>query len=79
MERSKEYQVYCVQFGGSAVQMISASPDANITWPENPTKQGYIFDGWYTEKELQHKFDPVTKMPAFTENKGITLYAKWLG
>lgn len=65
--------------GGSTVQMISASPNANITWPENPTKQGYIFDGWYTEKELFNKYNPVAKMPAFTEeNKGITLYAKWL-
>lgn len=65
--------------GGSTVQMLSASPDANITWPENPTKQGYIFEGWYTEKELLKRYKPVTKMPAFSEeNRGITLYAKWL-
>ncbi|NMA65572.1 MAG: hypothetical protein GX957_04930 [Clostridiaceae bacterium] len=65
--------------GGSTVQMISASAGANISWPENPTKQGYIFDGWYSEKELLNRYTPVSKMLEFSDvYKGITLYAKWL-
>ena len=40
--------------------------------PELPQKEGYVFGGWYTDKELTHKFDFATKIV-----KNITLYAKW--
>ncbi|MCR5107643.1 MAG: InlB B-repeat-containing protein, partial [Lachnospiraceae bacterium] len=41
-------------------------------YPEKPTVEGYIFGGWYTEKECNTLYDftsPVTG--------NITLYAKW--
>lgn len=34
-------------------------------------KEGYVFDGWYTEKEL------VNKVTSIKITKDITLYAKW--
>jgi uncharacterized repeat protein (TIGR02543 family) len=37
-----------------------------------PQKEGYIFEGWYADKELTSKFDFATKI-----TKNITLYAKW--
>ena len=48
-----------------------------ITVPENPTKEGYKFGGWYTDKECTKAFD-------FTANDGTvdqdtTFYAKWIG
>ena len=39
-----------------------------------PERDGYGFDGWYTDKELTKKYDLTTKV-----NKDITLYAKWIG
>ena len=49
-----------------------------ITKPENPTKEGYTFMGWYTDAECTdgNEFD-------FTANDGTvdvstTLYAKWV-
>ncbi len=39
-----------------------------------PTKEGYVFSGWYTDKELTSKLESVT-----AETRGnLTLYASWL-
>ncbi|MEY8460688.1 InlB B-repeat-containing protein [Eggerthellaceae bacterium 24-137] len=37
---------------------------------KNPTRSGYTFMGWYTDKKFKNK---VTKV----KNKNVTLYAKW--
>jgi uncharacterized repeat protein (TIGR02543 family) len=58
--------------GGSAVAPISFSPGATITIPQNPTKAGYNFKGWYVDQSLTNLFS-LTNIP--TNN--ITLYAKW--
>lgn len=42
------------------------------TEPTNPTKNGYTFTGWYTEKECKNKYNFST---AVEDNK--TLYAGW--
>lgn len=42
---------------------------------KNPTRSGYTFGGWYTDKKLTKK---VTKVSAANASKGkVTLYAKW--
>ncbi len=38
-----------------------------------PEKEGYVFDGWYTDSEFTNKFDFNTVI-----NSDITLYAKWI-
>lgn len=59
--------------GGSAVKTISAAKDTYVTEPEQPVKEGFIFEGWYTDKNFATKFDFNTKI-----TKSITLYAKWV-
>ena len=39
-----------------------------------PTRDGYVFDGWYTNAEFTG--DPVTEISA-TQTGAVTLYAKW--
>lgn len=41
--------------------------------PENPVKDGYQFDGWYTDVNCTDKYDFNTVVSA-----DLTLYAKWL-
>ena len=41
--------------------------------PKNPEKEGYTFDGWYTDEECTQKYDFDTRV-----NKDFTLYAKWV-
>lgn len=38
-----------------------------------PTKEGYLFEGWYTEQTMTNRFDFYTPI-----TKDITLYAKWM-
>ena len=56
--------------------------------PDNPTREGYIFDGWYKEKECINKWDFETDVlpdieyinPGYPEAKyqETILYAKWV-
>ncbi len=60
--------------GGSAVQMLRLLAGTNLVgkMPTNPTRLGYTFSGWYTDKDLKSAFTATT-MP--TGN--TALYAKW--
>ncbi len=69
-------QFYTVTFdskGGSAVNPITGvKPGSTITLPASPTKAGFAFDGWCTDKEGKSSFSPTTPI-----NSDLTLYAKW--
>ncbi len=39
---------------------------------EEPTKEGQVFDGWYTDESLQTPFDATAKLTG-----DVTIYAKW--
>ena len=59
--------------GGSEVNEIFQRYGTNITLP-TPIREGYTFDGWYTDSNLTTKFEEIV-MP----NKDTILYAKWIG
>ena len=66
---------YTVKFesnGGTNVASKTVRRNTVIEAPEAPTKEGYTFDGWYTDKELTKAYDFSAKV-----TKGFTLYAKW--
>ncbi len=52
--------------------------------PENPTRDGYTFDGWYKESECINKWNfEVDTLPELQYEEGIIyqetkLYAKWI-
>ncbi len=72
--------------GGVTVNTVSFNTDgagkissqrvvrnALVQQPQTPLKDGYKFDGWYTDKELTNKYDFSEKV-----TKSFTLYAKWV-
>lgn len=59
--------------GGSEVFPLEFNYDAEILMPDEPTKDGYVFGGWYTDSGLTEAYEGTT-MPA----NNFTLYAKWL-
>ena len=72
----KEATYYTVKFdsnGGSDVADATVEDGKTVTQPTDPTKEGFDFDGWYTDNTtFKDKYDfskPVTS--------GFTLYAKW--
>lgn len=66
---------YTVKFetsGGSKVANKTVNRNAVLEAPEAPTKDGFKFDGWFTNKELTTAYDFTAKVTT-----GFTLYAKW--
>ena len=72
---AEEVQVATVSFntnGGSAVDEQVVEVGTTAKAPQNPTKEGYEFAGWYTDEACTQAFDFSTPVQADT-----TLYAKW--
>ncbi len=67
------YQVTFESNGGSAVKNQSILYHHEAERPESPTKEGYIFVGWYKDAALTKEFDFINTMIV----KDIVLYAKW--
>lgn len=71
-----EQETFRVSFdsmGGSLVESISGvAKGETITLPSEPTKEGYIFGGWYRDTSCKVKFTEKSKI-----TKDTTLYAKW--
>ena len=68
-------QTYTAQFdtnGGSAVGKVKTDKNGKIERPADPTKEGYIFVGWYSDSKLTKPFDFSAELTA-----NSTLYAKW--
>ncbi|MBE6700397.1 MAG: hypothetical protein E7582_00700 [Ruminococcaceae bacterium] len=66
---------YTVKFetnGGSEVENKTVNRNTVLEAPEAPTKDGFKFDGWFTDKELTTAYDFTAKV-----TKNFTLYAKW--
>jgi len=58
--------------GGSVIDDVKVEKGGKLTAPPVPVKEGYIFDGWYTDAKLtkEYDFDKAA-------SKNVTLYAKW--
>lgn len=70
---------YTVTFnsnGGSAVESIHASSDGTVNMPENPTKEGYVFAGWFKDEAFTEIFTFGADGDKIT--KDTTLYAQWI-
>ena len=68
------YEITFDSRGGSAVNSIRQNFQSNISAPTNPTREGFTFDGWYTNQSLTGDPYEFTTMPS----ENIVLYAKWL-
>ncbi len=72
---SSSYVTCTVSFdsdGGSEISNINVIKNNTVSIPVVPTKEGYIFDGWFTDKKCKVEYDFDTKV-----TKNIALYAKW--
>lgn len=66
---------YTVTFntnGGSEIANVEVDEDTTLERPEEPTKTGYTFIGWFSDEqtEIEYNF-------ANTITQDLTLYAKW--
>ncbi len=59
--------------GGSDVAAVKINRNDIVERPADPTREGYIFDGWYIDKELETPYDFATKVTS-----SLRIYAKWI-
>lgn len=68
---------YIVAFntnGGSSVASVSVNAGGTVSRPSpDPTRDGYVFGGWYADAACTISFDFTTPINAHT-----TIYAKWI-
>ena len=58
--------------GGTVISSQTVTRNSVIEEPTAPSKDGFDFAGWYTDKEFKTKYDFSEKV-----TKSFTLYAKW--
>lgn len=61
-------------FGGTKIEAISLSSGSEVTAPENPEKEGYVFVGWYLDKNCEGES---TQLPDTMPSQSVTYYAKF--
>ena len=69
---NKECVIFINKNNDTPIQTLFIEKNSALTNLENPTKAGYIFEGWYLDENFCDKFDFNTII-----NESITLYAKW--
>lgn len=68
--------VYRITFesnGGTEIADAKVEYGNKLTKPADPAREGYAFDGWYTDAECTTAYDFNTVI-----EKKFTLYAKWI-
>ena len=68
----KEYTVTFVTNGGSAIDPQTVCDGDLVFKPANPVREGYTFDGWYTDEACTELYNFRTPV-----SKDITIYAGW--
>ena len=59
--------------GGSHIDSVKVMHSETIEIEEDPVKEGYVFTGWYTDRDCTESFDINTD----TVTGSMTLYAGW--
>lgn len=72
-----EYTITFDSKGGSSVQPIKASAGAAITAPNDPTKEGFVFAGWYESTDGGETLSDTAFSFSYMPARVFTLYAKW--
>ena len=62
---------------GSEVAPVSTTGDATLSIPQNPTKEGFIFDGWYWDNETFNRQFTANSLLDAPIQSNMTVYAKW--
>ena len=73
----KEYTITFDSKGGSAVQPVKASAGAAITAPTDPTKDGFVFAGWYESTDGGTTLSDTAFSFSYMPARVFTLYEKW--
>ncbi len=71
-EKSGSYYIKFDANGGYGTTKIEQKIGDRISYPEDPERDEYIFDGWYLDKKLTKEFYGSKEL-----KEDMTVYAKW--
>ncbi|MDR2963763.1 MAG: InlB B-repeat-containing protein [Bacteroidales bacterium] len=76
ISQTAQPEKYTVSFSGEeiAIDRQEIEHGNPVLRPENPTREGYAFAGWFTEPACENEWDFATH----TVTAHTTLYAKWI-
>jgi len=69
---NKEYTIEFETNGGNKIQKIEIKDIDSFKNLETPTKEGYVFCGWYLDENFTEEFKTLDNL-----DKNIKLYARW--
>lgn len=69
-----KYKITFKTNGGSKVKKIKAKKNEPFVMPAVPTKAGYMFGGWFKDKECKNRFI----LYKLSKRKNVKVYAKWI-
>lgn len=58
--------------GGTVIDSLSVVENEAIVLPENPTKEGYAFGGWFTDEKITIEYQGIDSIM-----EDVVLYAEW--
>ncbi len=59
--------------GGTAIKSITLKSGSSLVLPEPPTREGYVFTGWYLDKKFEREVNPAL----FKVVSNVTIFAGW--
>lgn len=68
------YKITFKTNGGSKVKSIKAKKNEPFIMPSIPSKEGYIFGGWFKDKKCTDRFI----LYKLEKRKSVKVYAKWI-
>ncbi len=63
--------------GGNLISSVRFNGKSELKLPDDPIKDGYLFDGWYLDEALEEPLNPRAFLST-PVTEGFTLYAKWI-
>ncbi len=77
-----QYEFFTVSFNtqnGNSIPSIDVVENSYVGLPNDPIREGYVFDGWYLESDCNNLYGEYSNsnlsLPRVTAS--LTLYAKW--
>ncbi len=70
-EEKNEFTVTFDSLGGTSIEAIKVEEGSEIKLPTAPTRDGFTFEGWFTDKECTKPFTDLKV------SSNLTVYAKW--
>ena len=63
---------------GEIYHTIDTGGEEAVTLPDDPTKDGYVFDGWYWDKDIWSRPFTAESLLTVKLTGNMTVYAKWI-